>query len=97
MPRSCCFSHAIAVPPLVKDIVESLPWLLWEAPFPLATSDATIAINLHYVCKFNNNGHNPPCEAHFQLTMVAMSKIMLAFSSAQHGNAMIMVQCYLVE
>jgi hypothetical protein len=82
-------SHAIAVPFLVNDIAESLPWLL--APFPLTTCYALIAINLCNVCEFNNNGHIPLQEAHFQLTMFVMSNIMHAFSSAQHGNAMIML------
>jgi hypothetical protein len=77
-------SHAIAVPLLVNDIAESLPWLLWEAPFPLTTCYALIAINFCNVCKFNNNGRIPPREAHFQLTMFVMGNIMHAFSSPQH-------------
>jgi hypothetical protein len=90
-------SHALAVPPLVNDIAESLPWLLWEAPFPLTTCYTLIAINLLNVCEFNNNGHIPPREAHFQLTMFAMGNIMHAFSSAHHGNAMIMLRYYIGE
>jgi hypothetical protein len=72
-----------------------LGWLLWEAPFPLATSYATIAINLRYVCECNNNGHIHPFEAHFMLVMLAMSNIMLAFLPAQHDNAMMMLRLYL--
>ena len=90
-------NHAVAVSPLVNDIADSLGWLLWEAPFPLAVSYATIAINLRYVCECNNNGHIHPFEAHFQLTMVAMSNIMLAFLPSQHDNALNMLGFYLGE
>jgi hypothetical protein len=85
----------VAVPPFVNDIADSLGWLLWEVPFSLATSYATIAINLFYVCECNNNGHIHPFVAHFKLVMLAMSNIMPAFLPAQHENAMIMLRLYL--
>jgi hypothetical protein len=90
-------NHAVAVPPLVNDIADSLGWLLWEAPFPLAVLYATIAINLHYVCECNNNGHIHPFEAHFELTMVTMGNIMLAFLPSQYDNAVNMLRFYLGE
>ena len=88
-------SRAIAVPPIVNDIAESLPWLLWEAPFPLMVSYPTIAINLRYVCDFNNNAHINPDDAHYQLTMLAMKNIVLSFLPAQHDRAMMMLRFYL--
>lgn len=57
-------SHAIGAPPLINDLAESLPWLLWEVPFLLATSYVTITINLQHVCECKNNGHIHPSEAH---------------------------------
>jgi hypothetical protein len=83
--------------PLINDIADSLTWLLWEAPFPLVVSYVTIAINLHYVCEYNNNGHTHPFEARFQLTMLAMNNLMLAFLPSQHNNAMAMLRFYLGE
>ena len=44
-------NRVVAVPPLVNDIADSLGWLLWEAPFPLATSYATIAIKLRWMIR----------------------------------------------
>jgi hypothetical protein len=87
-------SHAIAVPPLVNDIAESLTWLLREVQCSLAISYDTIAINLQYVCECNNNGHTQPFESHFKLKMLPMGNIMLAFLPALHENAMMMLRFY---
>jgi hypothetical protein len=70
-------------------------WLLWEAPFPLATSYVVIAINLQYACDHSSSDYIHPLEAHFKITLFAMSNIMRAFPPDNDVNAMAMLRPYL--
>ena len=85
-------SHcALPVPPLVDDIAETLSWLLTEAPFPFATAYASIARCLLCVCQHQIH----PVEAHFKITMIAMSNILLVFPPVLYDHAMEELRRYL--
>ncbi len=88
-------NRALPVPPLVNDIVELLSWLLTEAPFPLATSYASIAISLRCVCDVSGSHHIHPFEAHFKITMIAMSSILSTFSPMLYNAVMAELRPYL--
>jgi hypothetical protein len=87
-------SQVLAVPPILDDIAASLTWLLLEAPFPLSTSYADVAINLQYACDSEDDFIHP-LEAHFKIAVFAMSNLMRAFSPENDVIAMAILRPYL--
>ena len=76
--------RAVVVPPMVDDIAEALTWILWDAPQPIGCSYALIIINLYDICTFGSTSMHIR-EAHFRLTLMAMSWIACStfFSTAR--------------
>ncbi len=87
-------SQVLAVPPILDDIATSLTWLLLEAPYPLSTSYADVAINLQYACDCQDDFIHP-LEAHFKIAVFALSNLMRAFSPEKEVIAMAILRPYL--
>ena len=87
--------RAVVVPPMVDDIAEALTWILWDAPQPIGCSYALIIINLYDICTFGSTSMHIR-EAHFRLTLMAMSCVLYSyFSHTQHAKAMILLTNHL--
>jgi hypothetical protein len=85
----------LSVPPLVNDIVESLTWLLVEAPFPLRVCYRGISLTLLLVCDHRDSAHIHPLDAHEKIAMIAMSNVMDAFSPRFYPNAHDVLKSYI--
>lgn len=87
-------SHsALPVPPLVNDIAESLSWLLTEGPNPFVHCHAIIAKCLLRVCRHQIH----PAQAHFKITLAAMSFLMKFFAPIVHDDAIEALRSYLQD
>jgi hypothetical protein len=87
--------RSVAVPSLVNDIADSLPWLLAEAPCLLRVAYHGVAVSLGLVCDFRNPAHIHPYDAHLKLTLVAMSNVMRAYCPVFHPDALDLLRSYL--
>ena len=87
-------NRAVPVPPLVNDVADALSWILAEAPLPIRCSYPVVAISLYHVCVITDT-HIHPFQAHFELTMIAMSCVLRSFLASQYDGAILLVKSFL--
>jgi hypothetical protein len=89
---------AVAIPPHVNDIADTLPWLLQDAPIPLLLTYRVVAVNLGYVCDWSGSIHIHPYDAHFKIASNAMSKVLNQFfSPVIYNDAMNLLRSYFAD
>ena len=91
-------SRAQQIPPLVNDIAASLQWLLEAAPIPLAYCYSPVAVNLQFVCSFDDINHIHPLDAHLTIAIVCMNHVLyIFFPPLVVGEAVNAVKYYLAS
>jgi hypothetical protein len=88
-------NRALSVPPLLNEIVESLTWLLMEAPLSLRVCYHSVSKALQLVCDCRDSAHIDPREAHEKITMIVMSNVMSAFSPRFYPSAHDLLKSYI--
>lgn len=90
--------RAVAIPPVVDDIADSLTWLLRDAPSPLKSCYVCVLANLRWVCcDRNDKRHIPPHEAHARIAVIAMSRVVRETIPSMYFEALNYVRNFMVH